>query len=126
MVIKFSLVYIKNFLEKLFILFQSTMPLSRASDLNYYSFKNTHLPKQATDPKQISDIPPKSDQKIEEIYGVKVASLSNCEWVELSKAFSKPYFLNKEWCIKKRDIWYSERRSDVNQKLFSLDVDCKM
>lgn len=79
MVIKSSLAYIKNFLEKLLILFQSTTALSRASDLNYYSFKNTPLPKQAIDPKQVSDIPPQSYQKIEEIYGIKVASLSNFE-----------------------------------------------
>lgn len=63
------------------------MALSMASDLNYYSFKNTPLPKQATDPKQISDIPPQSDQKMKEIYGMKVASLSNFEVSRVIKSF---------------------------------------
>lgn len=99
MVIKSSLAYIKNFLEKLLILFQNTMALSRASDLNYYSFKNTPLPKQATDPKQVSDIPPQSDQKIEEIYGITVKFWSEQSYENLS---ANPTFnhLNKEWCLK--------------------------
>lgn len=66
----------KELSRKILILFQITTALSRSSDLNYYSFKNTPLPKQATDTNKISDIPPQSDQKIEEIYGTKVASLS--------------------------------------------------
>lgn len=53
------------------------MALSSGSDRNYHSLKNTPLPKQTTNPKKTSDIPPQSDQKKKRLYCIKAAAFSN-------------------------------------------------